>query len=238
MAEFIAYLDIHSGSLTFLITFVYVVATIFICWANISAAKASKAQLLEIRRQYQETNRPRIEVEFLFEHRLFYGFRFVNHGNETANHVRINLDEKFIESLQEPNIANWLLKQKGKECVIGAGQHYDLFFGTSDYLNNETKVPAQGIVHYSGAIQEYSSEFYIDLENYATIFSVNSDEEVLIEALKGCRKEITKVNEALVAMGNANGKTIHPTQTSLHEYLNGGICTINKEVADKEQNNV
>ena len=47
-----------------IVTGIYVVATIFICWANIKSAKASKEQLCEMQRQYTEANRPIIEVEF------------------------------------------------------------------------------------------------------------------------------------------------------------------------------
>ena len=39
------------------ITVVYVIATVFICWANFSSARASKAQVEESKRQYDETKR-------------------------------------------------------------------------------------------------------------------------------------------------------------------------------------
>ena len=39
------------------ITVVYVIATIFICWANIKSANASKAQIEESKRQFEETQR-------------------------------------------------------------------------------------------------------------------------------------------------------------------------------------
>ena len=39
------------------ITVVYVIATVFICWANFSSARASKAQVEESKRQYEETKR-------------------------------------------------------------------------------------------------------------------------------------------------------------------------------------
>ena len=45
-----------------IITGVYVIATIFICWANIKAANASKEQLREMQKQFAETNRPIIDV--------------------------------------------------------------------------------------------------------------------------------------------------------------------------------
>ena len=41
-----------------IITRVYVIATILICWANIKAANASKEQLQEMQKQFAETNRP------------------------------------------------------------------------------------------------------------------------------------------------------------------------------------
>ena len=57
MEELIHFLDLHSGSLTvlvagmsMLITLVYVVATIFICRANIRSAEATRAQVAEARR--------------------------------------------------------------------------------------------------------------------------------------------------------------------------------------------
>ena len=64
-----------------IITGVYVIATIFICWANIKAANASKEQLREMQKQFAETNRPIIELEFHYSRRTWYIARFVNRGN-------------------------------------------------------------------------------------------------------------------------------------------------------------
>ena len=108
-------LNDNSGGLTFLITVVYVVATIAICIANIQSANASKKQLEEMRKQYAEENRPRIEVEFLFERRSFYGLRFINHGKSTAQNVEIQLSDAFIDSLGSTNFAESFKKAKGKK---------------------------------------------------------------------------------------------------------------------------
>ena len=40
-----------------IITLAYVIATIFICWANIKSAKAAKEELAEIKKQYAEEKR-------------------------------------------------------------------------------------------------------------------------------------------------------------------------------------
>ena len=55
MKELIEYLNNNQGALMVLITFVYVVATIAICIANIKSAKASKEQLEESKKQHEES---------------------------------------------------------------------------------------------------------------------------------------------------------------------------------------
>lgn len=199
--EFIAYLNENSGALTVLVTFVYVVATIFICGANILAAQASQKQLAEMKKQYAQENRPNIEVEFLFENRAFFGLRFINHGRYTAQKVTINLDENFINSLEEAPFQQQLNQLQGKTCIIGVGQHYDIFFGTEKYRSNPNKLPAKGCIRYEGNGLTYENDFEINLESYATIFSVTTEQEQLrnklekqCSALKGIQKELHELN--------------------------------------------
>lgn len=47
-------LNCNEGALMVVITFVYVIATCFICWANIKSAAATKEQVAEMKRQYEE----------------------------------------------------------------------------------------------------------------------------------------------------------------------------------------
>ncbi len=51
------YLEKYSGALMVLITFIYVVATVEICRANIKSAEATREQLVESKRQFDETKR-------------------------------------------------------------------------------------------------------------------------------------------------------------------------------------
>ena len=55
--EFIEFLESYSGALTVIVTVVYVIATIFICVANIKSAKASHDQIAESQKQFEETKR-------------------------------------------------------------------------------------------------------------------------------------------------------------------------------------
>ena len=100
------------------ITVIYVIATCFICYFNHQSAEASREQLAEMRKQYQEENRPNIQVEFVFERRIWYVIRFINHGKLTAQNVSIQLTQEFISSLPKENIRSMLNKQKDKKCII------------------------------------------------------------------------------------------------------------------------
>lgn len=185
--------------LMIVITFVYVVATIFICWANIKSAKASKEELTEMKRQYAEENRPRIEIEFCYERRIWYIVRFVNHGKLTAQHVKIILDEEFIDSLPEPDFQDTLRKQRKKECIIGVGQHYDLYIASNKLRGNPNMKPVTGKLSYQDESSKYESDIYIDLENYATFFSSTSDDP-MVKELKNIKKEIEGLKRAIVAL--------------------------------------
>ncbi len=75
--QFIIYLNKNSGALTFLITTVYVIATIAICLANIMSANASRRQLLEAKRQYEDEKKlklmPCIQVKKIATAREVHG---------------------------------------------------------------------------------------------------------------------------------------------------------------------
>src|SRR5699024_4733510 len=95
--------------------------------------------------------------------------------------------------------------QKDKKCIIGVGQHFDLYFGTMVFRENPDINIAKGTIFYSWSSREDTCEFCVDLKNYATIFSTNSAEEDLFDKLKaqtkeleGIKTELEKINKKLV----------------------------------------
>lgn len=176
-----------------IITFVYVIATIFISWANFKSAKVSNEQLKEMQKQFEENNRPHIEVEFIYVKRSFYGLRFINNGNVLAKNVKIKLSSDFVDTL-EPSMKEILQKQEGKSCIIGA---HDLYFGTNEYLKNDRKIAANGEITYYAGGKEYEESFSIDLENYMTLFSVNSEHEDLLNIIKKQNSILTELKNSI-----------------------------------------
>ena len=199
--EFISYLNHNSGAMTFLITAVYVVATVFICWANIQSANASKAQLKEMQRQFRSINRPIISVEIVHLRRMFWVLRFTNYGTQTAFNAKIIIDSEFIESLSEPEYKEIVKDNNGKIKTIGINQSYDLFIGANSFRNRDAHVPIKGIIHYWGIDNsEYKEDFIIETQNYATYFTVNTDNDDLMEKLKEQNEELKNINYSLALL--------------------------------------
>lgn len=190
MIQIINFLDTHSGSLTFLVTAVYVVATIFICWANIKSERAMNEQIKESQRQFDEENRAYITYEFIFERWTLYGIRFTNHGKHVAQHIHIQFTEAFTESLSKTEYAEALSKLSQKECLLGVGQSIDVYFGGSEFKENRKKLPIEGKITYSDRHTQYEESFFIDFNNYSPVFTVDSSAEDI-------RREIEKQTQAI-----------------------------------------
>lgn len=206
MVEFICFLDQHEGSLMVLITAIYVLATILICWANIKSARAAREQLAEAKRQYEEENRPRITYEMIYENRTFYGIRFTNHGRRVANHVKIKFSQDFLDSISKFSSfdrSNTLQKQ---EFVLGVGQSYDYFFGADEFRNNADKKPIVGEIIYQDELRTYHESFQIDWDKYATFYSVNSPADDFLDEIKKLVKEANNIAQVLKLQQSTKAK--------------------------------
>ena len=179
------------------ITFVYVIATSLISVFNYRAAKAAGQQLAESRRQFDESNRPYITVELIHENGSYYALRYTNHGTQAANHVRIELEQSFIDSIQEEKARELLEKQKGREFIIGVSEHYDMFFGSNDYRENEQKEPIAGRILYANREKQYEEPFFIDLDYYMTFFSLHNETEDTLKRLDNQYRALKRIAAAL-----------------------------------------
>ena len=120
------------------ITIVYVVATIIICYAKIKSSNATKEQVAEAKRQYEEEHRAYITYEFFFSRRTYYGLRFTNQGKRLATNVQILLKQEFVDCISS-EFFDGINELKNKEFTLGIGQSYDIYLGASDFRNNQNK---------------------------------------------------------------------------------------------------
>ena len=156
LKQMIEFLDIHAGSLTFIVTFVYVIATIFICIANIRSAKATREQVAEQKRQFDESNRAYVTVHFEVTPSKLYTLCVCNHGNKVAKNVHLEISDEFIEELTDElkendkvSISNFgtftktLIKAKNQFSPIDGSElnnsYYRITFTCSKDLINKLK---------------------------------------------------------------------------------------------------
>ena len=139
---------------------------------------------------------PYITVEIIYEHRSFYGLRFANHSKRLANHVRIKFDQSCLDSLNEPSYIERLQQAEDKECIIGVGQHYDLYFGSNKARENPNIILSGQITYYD-ANHPYTEPFGIDFSSYATFYSVNSLADDLLNEMKKQTKALQDINANL-----------------------------------------
>lgn len=187
-----------------IITAIYAITTIAILCANISATNAAKESNHELKRQFDEMNRPIIETEIIYSQRAFVVIRFINHGSRTAYGFRFSFSEDFVNSLW-PVYRRLITEQYGKESIIGVGQYYDVFIGGNEYVKSTEKLPIIGEMSYcydvtDGIIKKYDENINIDINNYMTIFSVDSDEEKLRGLLKEQNDILSDISKELRAI--------------------------------------
>lgn len=175
------------------ITAIYVIATILICIANLKSAKATREQVAESKRQYDEENRAYITYAFIYEKKAFYGLRFTNNGKRVAKKVKIALRDAFIQSLTDPQSKDQLMIIAKNECVLGVNQSIDIYFGGKEFRENANKLPIEGDIFYSDGIGEYCEHFIIDFNSYPPIFTVDSEIEDIRQVMKKQTEELAKL---------------------------------------------
>lgn len=168
---------------SFILAVITAVATIFMCIANCKSAKAMKEQVKEMKRQFDELNRPYINVEFNSIKHGVAVLYFINNGTRIANDVEIHFSQVFLDSL-EPDIRNYLNKDQNKSCIIGVNQSYVIFLGNYQYLSDCCSEPICGSIRYNSNGQEYEDTFSIDLDKYKTICSTSTEFEDFMRLIK------------------------------------------------------
>jgi len=92
----IGWLNENHGFSMSTLTLTYVLATVIICYFSMRAEKATKNQTEEIKKQFDETNRPYIEVDFICIENLC-GLNIENIGTRPATNIKVAVNEEFVE---------------------------------------------------------------------------------------------------------------------------------------------
>jgi len=186
-----------------IITAVYVVATIFICKANLKSAEATKEQLEESKRQFEEnkrqfeeqkrwfeeTNRPFIGCEYILKNRAFCGIRFYNYGSKPASNVTFKINDSFRDAVEKEFANFW--KLNNAEYAFGINQSYDFYFSSVKRFKDNKKDFEVTITYYWQE-KQYQDTIHINFSKYLPVESVDEFEDKLLNEMKEITSAIKK----------------------------------------------
>lgn len=116
MNGLIAWMNSNNGFVMAVLTFVYVIATIFICIFNGKSASATRRQTEEAQRQFEENNRAHVIPRFVTLEGQLYCLAFHNIGKAMAEKLVINVSSEWLGCLRNTqknsNVADTLEKLK------------------------------------------------------------------------------------------------------------------------------
>jgi hypothetical protein len=171
-----------------IITAVYVVATIFISYFNHQSAKATREQVSESVRQFNEANRAFITVTFECIRNESCVLHIHNHGKRIAENVNIKLNQDFIDAYIYSDEKERIKPLCSSVFNIGIGQswYYLLFYNNEFY--RFVDIPLNIEISYKDNNESYVEKLTYDLSQYTWAIAYNSD----LSDISTCVNKLTK----------------------------------------------
>ena len=183
--------------MTFLITVVYVVATIFICWANIRSAKATRAQVAEQQREFEETNRAFVTVTFEIIKSGLAVLRIQNHGKRIATDVSVHISDAFVENMEDKMDREHVQKLCHSIFTIGIGQSWYICIGSHLQIDQMSKELLTVTISYRDSVTQYCETISIDLKQYFWSLIYDSPIEDMRQEIKESTKELKSIGKSM-----------------------------------------
>ena len=96
----------------------------------------NKEQLDELKRQWEEEHRPRINISIIVYRKAFF-IKIKNIGKENAIDINITFNKEFIENLRKEDYKQMYYAVEKRPFVIEEGEAKYLFIGFCDDIHNE-----------------------------------------------------------------------------------------------------
>ena len=201
MQEIIKWLNCNNGAVMAGLTFVYVVATILICYYNHKSAVAAQQQTAESQRQFEEQNRAHIIPKFGVLEGELYCLVFQNIGKTMADNLQIVISPNWIDCLKQTqknsNTVFTLEKLSTLKVFLAAEDKYMYPIcvpadGTSDYALL-CKYPLKISIRYTSSGKPYEEDFELPMKGINCI--INNSNYIRMEQKK--RKSIEEISVQL-----------------------------------------
>ncbi len=183
-----------------IITAVYVVATILICWANIKSAEAAREQIEESRKQFEESNRAFITATFEVIKCGFAVLHIQNHGKRVAENVNIRISESFIAKIVDYDDREHIQKLCSASFTLGIGQSWYVGIGNHMDLEQMEEELLSIDISYKDSSGNYCEKTIIDLKQLNWMLINVTPEEEMVTEIKKMSKNIEKIPKSIVTL--------------------------------------
>ena len=202
-----------------IITTIYVIATILICYFNGKSAKAAKIQTDEMIRQYQSMNRPNITIHFDIIRSGLLCFVVENEGTLPAHNVNININQAFIDGIVDSEDRERVKRFGEAKLYLASSQKIYILLGGQPEFTELARNVAEVDISYDS----YTEHTTIDLEQYAMLLVYDSPIEDIAQHLKKIKenddKFYKKVSKRIDAERNVKHVVVHnSTLEEAHKY--------------------
>lgn len=179
------------------ITAVYVVATILICQANIRSAKATREQLAEAKRQFEENNRAFVAVAFEVIKSGLAVLHVQNHGKRKASNVKIRVFTSSSSNIVNKNDKQNVEKISEYEFALGIGQSWYIYIGNRSELEKISNKLLSIEISYEDFNSKYNEITEIDIKQYFHALLYESPTENLYQEMKKLTKSVQSIDKSI-----------------------------------------
>lgn len=177
-----------------IITAIYVVATIIICYFNGKSAQVARIQTDEMIRQYNLANRPRVTIYFDIIRSGLLCFVIENVGVSPAHNVSININEDFLNGVDDEKDRNCLEEMTSAKLFLASKQKMYICLGGQPQFTKLAQNVAEIDISYDG----YEEHTSIDLNQYRMFLVYTSPLEDISQHMKKMKENDERFQKNLL----------------------------------------
>lgn len=196
------------------ITSAYVVATIFICIFNYRSAKATREQVAEAKRQFDETNRAFVTVSLESIRGGLIVLCIKNNGKMIADNVKVRFEDEYIKKFSSRINKEHLIKLNQSSFSIGIEQSWYLCLGSHLDLEEMSNLPLHLVITYNDKLKNYNEIFDINFGEYfwslmysSTLGDIYSEIKKETEIHKNIERHLDEIEKQIADIAQKPNKT-------------------------------
>ncbi len=178
-----------------ILTAIYVIATIVISIFNIYTSKATRDQIKESRKQFNEANRAFVNIDFEVIREALFVLKITNNGHRTAKDVHIDISDDFLDIMQDTHCRQQIELLNNSTFSIGIGQSWFVRIGTRADFDALSEKPIEITLDYHDSFSLCHEKRVIAISQYGWGLVYNSPINDISGYMKTVSESVKKISD-------------------------------------------